>query len=145
MNNNSKYKKQVLIIESSRYPEISMPCLMLVKNLLTGMYIKTNVITVPTEQEIAHALNIVLETNEYDGVVILGCVVTTENHTHQECIRTINDVAINYSIPLGFGLILSKNINDATHETTSMAEKAVKGCITLMKIKDEAYNSDRTI
>ncbi len=134
---------KVLIIESSFYRDISDICLLTAKNELEKVGIHTDIVTVPRISEIAHAMNIILETNDYDGVIVLGCFILKKEIGELamvECVKSVNELAIHYSIPFGFGVITAISTEQAYHIAKKSAIHAVDACIALIKIKSNFHN-----
>ena len=137
----------ILIIESRFYSEIANISLETTKLILSEHNLNYDVISVPGAFEISSALNIALEVSDYEGVIVLGCVIKGETDHYQliinECTRTIHDISIGYSLPLGFGLIAAHNIMQAEKRAIEYARRASIACIELMNIKSKFYSLDK--
>lgn len=135
----------VLIISANFYGEINELSLKTVQETLTSAGITFDHVSVPGVFEIANAMNIILEYTNYDGVIVLGCVIRGETFSFEllcrESARSINDMALHYSIPLGFGIITADNIKQAQSRAETYAKKASVACMQLMGIKSEFDNS----
>ncbi len=87
---------------------------------LTRNLVPTNQITVlwvPGAWEIPGAAQLALETNKYDAIVTLGCVIRGET-THDQHINTtvstgIGRLSLDYKIPIAFGLLTCNTMDQA--------------------------------
>lgn len=135
---------RVLIVESAFHADISECSLSVVQQSLER-YGKSffDVVTVPRVFEIAHAMNLILESREYDGVVILGCVLRLDDCGElmlSECVKSANELSIHYSVPLGCGIMFADDIEQARQKATKCSIEAVTACLALMKIKSEFHS-----
>lgn len=141
MSNTKPSSSNVLIIESNFYRNISEIGLSAAKDMLMSLGITFDHISVPGSFDIANAMNIALENVSYDGVIVLGCILRGETFHFElvanESARSINEVAIHYSMPLGFGIITADNMLQAENRAAEYAKRAVMACIQLMGIKSE--------
>lgn len=141
MSSSKQSSSNVLVIESNFYRNISEISLSATKEMLRSLGITFDHISVPGSFDIANAMNIALENVNYDGVVVLGCVIRGETFHFElvshESARSINEVAIHYSMPLGFGIITVDNMQQAEARAADYAKRAVMACIQLMGIKSE--------
>ncbi len=146
MNINKESSKSILIIESNFYRNISEISLSAAKEMLGSLGIVFDHISVPGAFDIANAMNIALENVSYDGVVVLGTIIRGEtSHFEVVCVesaRSINEVAIHYSMPLGFGIITANSLDQAEVRAAEYAKRAVMACIQLMGIKSEFASSE---
>lgn len=98
-------------------------------------------IVVPGVFELASSINIALENFEYSGVIALGCIVKGETSHYDviahECARALQDIAIYYSMPLGFGVLTVDNIEQALARTEKYGKNAAIACIQMIKIKEQ--------
>ena len=105
-------------------------------------------VIVPGISQLASSLNMGLENNAYNGVIALGCSINERTLYHDmaitECARAIQDLSIYYSIPLGFGLLIVNNIQQALDKAEEYAKNAANTCIQMMKVKEQFIsNNDR--
>ncbi|CAL7960620.1 6,7-dimethyl-8-ribityllumazine synthase [Alphaproteobacteria bacterium] len=135
---------KVLIIEACFYRGTVKSSLNVAKTILEAADIAFDYFLVPGIFEIPNALNIILEAQDYDGVIILGCIVKEETEYYdmilRECARGINDTAMNYAIPLGFGITVVHNTLQAESLSDEHAKRAVEVCIELMHLKEKFAN-----
>ncbi len=135
---------KVLVVESCFYPAIATASLNIVQDILLENGIEFDKVSVPGAFELPSAINMIIETINYDGVIALGCIVKGETYHHNiiaaECARTISDLAIHYSMPIGFGLITASTLKQAEKRAEEYAKRAANACISLMKIKLDYYS-----
>ena len=103
-----------------------------------------NTIFVPGILEIPRAVNICLEYQEYDGLIAIGCALKGETEHYKiiakECTRSVNEIAINYSVPFGFGLIVAEDIQQAEVRAEIYGKRAAVACTELIKLKRNLYS-----
>ena len=72
-----------------------------------------------------------LESFDYSGVVVLGCVIRGETSHYdiltRECARAIQDISIYYSLPLGFGVLTVENMEQAIARAESPGRPLASG------------------
>lgn len=115
----------LLVIDSQFYPEVSEE---LVKGALAeigkagGTYVR---VSVPGAFEIPAAIRMAVRSLElvggrrrFDAYVALGCVIRGEtshyDHICQEVSRGLMDIALNFSVALGNGVLTCENMEQAT-------------------------------
>ena len=87
----------------------------LTRNLVPSSQI--NVLWVPGAWEIPGAVQLALETKNYDAIVTLGCVIRGET-THDQHINStvstgIGRLSLDYKIPIAFGLLTCNTMDQA--------------------------------
>jgi 6,7-dimethyl-8-ribityllumazine synthase len=114
----------LLVIDSAYYPEVSEE---LVKGALAeigksgGTYTR---VSVPGAFEIPGAIRMAVRSLElvggrrrFDGYVALGCVIRGEtshyDHVCQEVTRGLMDIALNFSVAVGNGVLTCENKEQA--------------------------------
>jgi 6,7-dimethyl-8-ribityllumazine synthase len=72
---------------------------------------------VPGSFELPLACQKIAATKKYNGIIAIGCVIKgdTDHHKYiaREVSRGIMDVMLKFSIPVGFGVITTNNIEQA--------------------------------
>ena len=88
--------------------------------ILAGNGVKESNISVawvPGSFEIPLACQKIAATKKYDGIVAIGCVIKGDTDHYRyianETSRGIMDVMLKFSIPVGFGVITTNNIEQA--------------------------------
>ena len=131
--------KKVLIVSSDYYKNVS-------KNLELGSTITLsennfdfNIINAPGCFEIPFLIkkNIKL----YDAFLALGCVIRGETYHFElianETSRKIMDLSIDYSVPIGFGILTCNNIKQALIRSDinikNKGREAALACIELLQ------------
>ena len=138
-------KGKVLIIISKYYEKISENLLKSATIFLEEKHISFNIIEVPGALEIPQALN--FQTNfskntrfSYEGYIALGCVIKGETYHFEivsnETNRSLIDVALKHSFPLGNGIITAYNYEQALKRSFNKGNEAASACYELMKIKN---------
>lgn len=76
-----------------------------------------SVVSVPGSFEIPLACQKLARTKKYDGIIALGCVIKGETDHYRfvagETSRGIMQVMLDFSIPIGFGIITANNLEQA--------------------------------
>jgi 6,7-dimethyl-8-ribityllumazine synthase len=126
----------LLVIDSQFYPEVSEE---LVKGALAeigksgGTYTR---VSVPGAFEIPGAIRMAVRSLElvggrrrFDAYVALGCVIRGEtshyDHVCQEVTRGLMDIALNFSVAVGNGVLTTENLEQAMHRASP--DKGNKG------------------
>ena len=132
---------KVLISVANFYKDISQKLLDVSILELKKNNMQYEKIVVPGVFELASSINIALENFEYSGVIALGCIVKGETSHYDviahECARALQDIAIYYSMPLGFGVLTVDNIEQALARTEKYGKNAAIACIQMIKIKEQ--------
>jgi 6,7-dimethyl-8-ribityllumazine synthase len=130
---------KVLIIESNRYGNVSNKLLKAATDILEGMGMEYDHVVVRRASEIAMAASIAIDTLEYQGVIALGCIVQGETDQYQhvcaETIRNINEVGMDYSLPIGLGILTVNDEKQALARAERYGKEAANACIGLLEIK----------
>lgn len=100
---------------------------------------------VPGAFEIPAAIRFALESGKFDGYVALGCVIRGEtshyDYVCSESARGLNQLAINYLAPIGYGILTCETIEQA-QERANISEgnkggEAARACIHMMTVKEQ--------
>ena len=98
--------------------------------------------------EIAPAIKLVLDkslnSSFFDGFVALGCVIRGETYHFEivanESSRALTDLSINYSIPIGNGILTVSNKDQAIRRSDpnqlNKGAGAALACLSLINIKN---------
>jgi len=107
--------KKILILNSNFYKNISKNLVLSAKKKLIQHKFLIHILDVPGVYELPVAIKKNLK--KYDGFVALGCVIKGETpHFDFICSSVFNSIlsiSINYSKPIGNGIITALNINQA--------------------------------
>lgn len=147
--------RKVLLIVSYLHEDIITPGVELAKKILKYHQIKFQEIRVLDTADIPGAANILLDSVEYDGIICLGCVIPQETDLHDWTkdifILGMNNISMQYTIPLSYGIVSAVNAKLAKARAEEYARRAVESCIQLMSIKgkingemlqDDIHNDD---
>jgi len=122
--------KKILILNSNYYKNISKNLVFNAKKKLIQNKFLVNILDVPGVYEIPVAIK--KNIKKYDAFVALGCVIKGETpHFDFICSSVFNsilNISINYSKPIGNGIITALNINQAKNRSaTNNKNKPNKG------------------
>ncbi len=92
--------------------------------------------------EIPGGLRMAIATSRYDGYLALGCVIRGEtshyDHICTEVARGINDLAIRYMAPVGFGVLTVETYDQALEradpERRNKGKEAADACIKMVEL-----------
>ena len=111
--------KKILILNSNYYKDISKNLLLNAKKKLIQNKFLVHVLDVPGVYEIPIAIK--KNIKKYDGFVALGCVIKGETpHFDFICSSVFNSIlsiSINYSRPIGNGIITALNKKQAKNRS----------------------------
>ena len=111
--------KKILILNSNYYKNISKNLVLNAKKKLIQNKFLVHILDVPGVYEIPVAIK--KNIKKYDGFVALGCVIKGETpHFDFICSSVFNsilNISINYSKPIGNGIITAFNLNQAKNRS----------------------------
>lgn len=147
-------KSKVLVIKSQLHSKIvDLSVKIAIERLDKEKNLLLEEIEVPTVFEIANVINIGFESSEYDGVIVLGCIIVDANDKNKyekymakESLRAINEVSLSHYVPLGYGIVYAHTIEEAMEKALVKGEYAANACLSLMRIVDkfiEKYDGSR--
>ena len=117
---------KVLIVNANYYKKISFNLIKSAEAILKEKKIKFSLIEVPGIFEIP--VTIKKNIKNFDAFVALGCVIKGETpHFDLICRSTFNaimDISVEYSKPVGNGIITSHNMNQAIERSSDEVDSA---------------------
>ena len=131
---------QILVVESVHHEDIARMMRDEVIRLLEERGIGHKLVTVPGALELASAANIVLATTTtpYDGIIALGCVLKGETIHYdivaEQAVYRLQKTAIDRFMPLGIGIIMAGNMDQARARVQKYARGAFDACMALIAI-----------
>lgn len=136
---------KALIIEADFYTQISGLLRAGAISVLEGSGIEYDVVVVPGALEIPAALLFAVENNlkTYDCFVVLGCVIRGETSHYDivcsESARGLYDLALQYSLALGNGILTVENeeqaIERADPQKKDKGGAAAKAALHMLAVK----------
>ena len=141
-------KKKILLVCSPYYKEITSNLIKGASDLLKSKSVHYKILNVPGALEIAPAIKLLLDKSIknpiFDGYVALGCVIKGETYHFEivsnESSRALTDLALNYSIPIGNGILTVSNKDQAFKRSDpnqlNKGAGAALACLSLIKIKN---------
>ena len=142
------YKKKILLVCSPYYKDITDNLIIGASDLLKSKAIDYEILNVPGALEIAPAIKLISDKSQnkqlFDGFVALGCIIRGETYHFEivanESSRALTYLSINYSIPIGNGILTVSNKDQAiTRSDPNLLNKgagAVKACLSLIDIRN---------
>ena len=143
-------KIKILIVSANFYKDIS-------KNLLNGatnFFKQENIdfdhVIVPGALEISQTIKFYHDSNKhYDGYLALGCVIRGETYHFElvsnESARSLTDLSIKYSIPIGNGILTTYNKEQALVRSDPLklnkAKEAAFACLEMVNLKKQCYKN----
>ena len=110
--------------------------------------------SVPTVFEIPVAIRYAIRSIEifparkrFDGYIALGCLLNgKENHHGPQCSQTLQNLAIQFSLAMGCGLVTAPSQEEAwTHANSeNTGASAAQTCLDMIKLKGEFKLFPRT-
>ena len=121
--------KNILIVNSNYYKEISNNLVLNTKKKLLKVKFKISILNIPGAFEIP--ISIRKNINKFDGFVALGCVIKGQTpHFDLLCYSLFNSIlslSIKYNKPIGNGVITALNLNQAKQRSKTNSNKPNKG------------------
>ena len=141
-------KKKILLVCSPYYKEIASNLIKGASDLLESKSVDYKILNVSGALEVAPAIKFILEKSLkkpiFDGFVALGCVIRGETYHFEivanESARALIDLSINYSIPIGNGILTVSNKDQAIIRSDpkqyNKGADAAVACLSLINIKN---------
>ena len=141
-----KIKKKVLIVCSPYYQNITNNLIDGATKVLNSNSIEYKILKVPGALEIAPAIKLILDKSIkkplFDGFLALGCVIRGETYHFEivanESSRGLTDLSLNYSIPIGNGILTVSSLDQAIKRSDPLqlnkGADAAFACLSLINI-----------
>jgi len=141
-------KKKILLVCSPYYKDITSNLIKGASDLLISNSVDYKILNVPGALEIAPAIKLILdksiEKTIFDGYIALGCVIKGETYHFEivanESSRALTDLALNYSIPIGNGILTVSNKDQAIKRSDpnklNKGAAAAQACLSLVNIRN---------
>ena len=142
-------KKKVLLVCSPYYQNITNNLIEGAIKVLKSYSVEYKILNVPGALEIAPAIKLVIDKSLkkplFDGFVALGCIIRGETYHFEivanESSRALTDLSLNYSIPIGNGILTVSNLDQAIKRSDPLQSDkgadAALACISLINIKND--------
>ena len=140
-------RNSVLIVEAKFYPEISIDLADGAISVLDANGFSFERVEVPGIFEIPQATKMFWESGSFCGSISLGCVIRGEtdhyDHICREVSRKLMDLALEFRMPYGFGLITCENMEQARvradKKQKDVGGRAAKACTTMISLKSRSH------
>jgi len=144
-------KKKILLVCSPYYTDITNNLIKGASELLKSKSVDYEILNVPGALEVAPAIKLILDKSQkkpiFDGFVALGCVIKGETYHFEivanESSRALTNLSINYSIPIGNGILTVLNKDQAIIRSDpnqlNKGADAALACLSLINIKNSIY------
>ncbi len=141
-------KKKILLVCSPYYRDIASNLIKGASDLLDSKSVDYKILNVPGALEIAPAIKFILDkstnTSIFDGFIALGCIIRGKTYHFEivanESARSLIDLSINYSIPIGNGILTVSNKDQAIIRSDpkqlNKGADAALACLSLINIKN---------
>lgn len=139
--------KSILIVEAKFYPEISIDLADGAISVLDAKGFSFERVEVPGIFEIPQATKMFWESGSFCGSISLGCVIRGEtdhyDHICREVSRKLMDLALEFRMPYGFGLITCENMEQARvradKKQKDVGGRAANACATMISLKSRSH------
>ena len=141
-------KKKILLVCSPYYKDITCNLIKGASNFLKSQSVDYKILNVPGALEIAPAIKLISDKSKkipiFDGYLALGCIIRGETY-HFEIVanqssRALTDLSVNYSIPIGNGILTVSNIEQAIRRSDpsqlNKGADAAQACLSLIDVKN---------
>ena len=141
-------KKKILLVCSPYYKDVTSNLIKGASDLLEAKSVDYKILNVPGALEVAPAIKFIFEKSlkkpNFDGFVALGCVIRGETYHFEivanESARALIELSINYSIPIGNGILTVSNKDQAIIRSDpkqlNKGADAALACLSLINIKN---------
>ena len=133
---------KILILELRQSKEdLTVRSLSIVNEILQDNEIIADTISVDEPFSLLYSASISLELYDYDGMIILGCLLedaASENKIiYKEILRCFSDLSLHYALPVGFGFLFAKDREESALLIAEKSKRAVLSCLDLIKLKNQ--------
>ena len=141
---------KILIVEGRFYEDIADALFEGAREVLDAVGMEYERMSVPGAFEVPQAIRFAIRSmeigsamNRYAGFIGFGCVIRGEtshyDYVCQESARALMDMAMNYSVAMGYGILTVENREQAWARA-DMTKKnkggdVAKACLRMMKVK----------
>lgn len=144
----------VVVIESRTYADISDDLFRGCVMELESHGIAHSRVTVPALLDLPAALRIIIEATKSnnmvssdwrkpDGFIVIGTILRSEigcaDLVYQEALRSLQDLACYYTLPVSYGIIISNTIEQAKSiahpQSGNKGGETAQSCLALMDLK----------
>ncbi len=139
----AKAEEKILIVEARFYDQIADSLANGAVSTLSEANFDHERLAVPGVFEIPNATRLAWSTGNYAGIIALGCVIRGEtdhyDHICREVSRKLMDLAVDFAMPHGFGILTCEN-KDQAWERADTAQRNIGGrtaqaCLRMIDIK----------
>ncbi len=139
----------ICLIVARFYEDIADALLQGAKAHLEAAQATYDIVGVPGAFEIPAAIRMAIESRGYTGYIALGCVIRGET-THydyvcSESARGINDLAMRYMAPIGYGILTVENHAQACARAAvtegNKGRDAADACLAMIALKQRMIAS----
>ena len=140
------HKKKFLLVCSPYYKDITSNLIKGASDFLKSKSVDYKILNVPGALEIAPAIKLTSDKSKkkpiFDGYLALGCVIRGETYHFEivanESSRALSDLSINYSIPIGNGILTVSNKEQAIVRSDpnqlNKGAGAAEACLSLVNV-----------
>ena len=140
------HKKKNLLVCSPYYKDITSNLIKGASDFLKSKSVDYKILNVPGALEIAPAIKLISDRSIkkpiFDGYLALGCVIRGETYHFEivanESSRALSDLSINYSIPIGNGILTVSNKEQAIVRSDpnqlNKGAGAAEACLSLVNV-----------
>lgn len=132
---------QVLIVQSMENPDVAQKLFNSAIGVLDTSLVSYDKIEVPSINEIPTAISMSLESSDFEAVIALGCLIENKKESliqpisfHVIC-ESLNDFGVHYIMPIGNGLIFTKNEKDAAKLAETYGQRSAMVAVQMLKYK----------
>ena len=97
-----------------------------------------SVTRVPGAFELPLAVSSLMDTGDFDGAVALGCVIRGEtphfDHVSRAATDGLQQVALDYGVPIGFGVLTTDSLAQAIARSGSASNKGFDAAIAAIEM-----------
>ncbi len=138
-------KKLVIGIVQARFNEsVTNALVSACLNELAALGVESKHIThveVPGALEVASALQAMAESNRYDALVALGCIIRGETY-HFELVANesgaaVTRVALDYQLPIANAILTTENLDQAVARQTEKGQDAARVAVEMANLLNE--------
>jgi 6,7-dimethyl-8-ribityllumazine synthase len=132
---------KILTLLSNNNKQVANLALNTTQEVLRDSKFSVDTIEVREPLGLLCAASLMLESREYEGLIILGFLDLAESPENsivfEKILRCFSDLSVHYALPVGFGLILTKNEQCTDQLIVERSKNAALLCLDLINLKTQ--------
>ena len=132
---------RILIVESGYYEDIADTLLAGARRMLDAAKASYDVVTVPGALEIPVALQAMAESDDFDALIALGCIIRGQTY-HFELVANesgagVTRVALDHEVPIANAILTVENVDQAWARVQDKGRDAARVAVEMANLMED--------